>query len=301
MIRKINEDYLDDNQEILKRIDESIIRSMRTDDMYIVEGISVDQFTKTVRLTDSSDGVDFSNQKYLKYRYRVNDQVLNVISIFKRTPYDDSYDDKDIDGNPFIYALKGAEGWRFDITDEEIVRYVRRFLEVCDSIDKRYDTIIVVPSHHDINRRFMKVIASRVKANDIIEDMFLKSTKGEALASLDVDGIENFCDEKYPRTSDYMKKHITDEIRRAFNRMTGKYFEAKKMPKEYLKFIKEPVTVNKGFSMDEAKELINNKSVLVLDDTLSTGASVSACVRVINQFEPKRLDVITLLSKKFKK
>ena len=54
----------------------------------------------------------------------------------------------------------------------------------------------------------------------------------------DVDGIEDFCDEKYPRTSDYMKKHITDEIRRAFNRMTGKYFEAKKMPKEYLKFIK---------------------------------------------------------------
>ena len=39
----------------------------------------------------------------------------------------------------------------------------------------------------------------------------------------------------------------------------------------------------------------------VLDDTLSTGASVSACVRVINKFEPKRLDVITLLSKKFKK
>ena len=290
MFKEVDENYLLVEQKFIERMDESIIRSMKTDNMYIVNGLIVNQIDNTIRLEDSLSTTNYC-------RYYIEHQRINVFSIFKRTVCDDT----NVKVNTFIYALKDYDGWRFDITDEEIVRYVRRFLEVCDSIDKRYDTIIVVPSHHDINRRFMKVIASRVKANDIIEDMFLKSTKGEALASLDVDGIENFCDEKYPRTSDYMKKHITDEIRRAFNRMTGKYFEAKKMPKEYLKFIKEPVTVNKGFSMDEAKELINNKSVLVLDDTLSTGASVSACVRVINQFEPKRLDVITLLSKKFKK
>ena len=297
----INETILGEDYQLEKAINESIIRSLNVEDMYLVEGISVDQFKKTVRLTDTPDGVDFSNKKYIHYRYRLDNRPVDVISIFKRTPYTNSYDKTDIDGNPFIYALKGTDGWSFDITDEEITHYVRRFLEICNSIDKRYDTIIIVPSSHDINRRFMKVIASRVKASDTIEDMFLKSTKSNALASLDVKAIEKYCEEKYPRTTDYMFNSITNEIKRAFNRMTGKYFEAKKMPKEYLKFIKEPVTVNNGFSVNAATQLINGKSVLVLDDTLSTGATISACVRVINQYEPKRLDVITLLSKKFKK
>ena len=290
---RINEDFLD-------AVEQQSVQMMNDKNMYLVEGLIVDRFKQTVKLTDETeDGVDFSNEKYIQYRYRIDGQLVNVMSIFKRTPYNDEYED--IDGNPFIYALKGINGWSFDITDEEIVHYVRRFLEVCNTIDKEYDVIVVVPSSHDINKRFMRVVASRVNASETVDDMFRKCTKGEALESLDTEAIEKFCDENYPRTSDYMFDTITNEIKAAFHRMEGKYFEAKKMPKKYLQFIKEPITYRKGYSMEKASELIFGKSVLVLDDTISSGASISACVRAINSFSPKKLDVITLLSKKFNK
>ena len=125
-------------------------------DNYIVEGLNIDPISKTVSLTDSNDkGVDFSlinNPVYDTYK------GYNVISIFKRTELYD-IDNRQRDGNPFIYALKNKNGWKFNITDEEIYKYIRRFLEVCKKIDSKYDTIIITPSSSDINEKFMKVIS----------------------------------------------------------------------------------------------------------------------------------------------
>lgn len=289
-----------------KILDEELLHNFKADsnnekDMFLLEGLVVDEYKKTVRLTDETDdGIDFSNKRYIHYKYRLDDNLVNVISIFKRTALEGEL--RDIDGNPFIYALKEKDGWKFDITDEQIIHYIRRFLEICNTIDKKYDTIVVVPSSHDINARFMKVIAERVEAKDCIADMFMKSTKQSALESIELDEIWEYCEDKYPANSvQYNADRIVREIKRAFQKMDGKYFEAKKVPKEYIRFIKEIVSYREGFSVKDAYDKLAGKSVLVLDDTISTGASISACVRTINTFGPKKLDVITLLSKKFKK
>ena len=51
--------------------------------MFLVEGLIIDERHKKVRLTDEQNkGVDFSNDKYLNYRYRFDNKVFNVISIF---------------------------------------------------------------------------------------------------------------------------------------------------------------------------------------------------------------------------
>lgn len=280
--------------------------SNREKEKFLVEGLIVDERRKKVRLADENDdGVDFSNEKYLEYKYRFDNTIIDVISIFRRTWLKGRYDE--LDGNPFIYALKNQENnhndWQFDITDAEIHKYIRRFLEVCDSIDKEYDTIIMVPSSHDINRRFMDVIFNRVKATDKIEDMFYKTLKTDAYDSRDLEAIEKYCEKKcnydYRRAA-RLEETVLEEIDSSFDNMPGKYFKAAKMNKAYIRFIKRIVTPNKKYTVEKASEVIREKRVLVLDDTLSTGSTISACVQNIQRYGPAKLQVITLLSNDLK-
>ena len=84
-------------------------------DNYIVEGLNININDKTVSLTDThNNGVDFSlvnNPVYSKHK------EYDVISIFKRTQLSDT-NNVQRDGNPFIYALKNKNGWKFKMTDE---------------------------------------------------------------------------------------------------------------------------------------------------------------------------------------
>lgn len=95
---------------------------------FIIEGISINDKSKTVSLTDKhSSGVDFNLVNSPIY-YNVDG--IDVISIFKRTKL--NVNNVERDGNPFIYALKEKYGWTFDISDKEIIKYIRRFLSVCN-------------------------------------------------------------------------------------------------------------------------------------------------------------------------
>lgn len=75
-------------------------------------------------------------------------------------------------------------------------------------------------------------------------------------------------------------------------------FEAKKFPKEYLKYVNNVVDMNNEYSYQDSIRLFKGKRVLVLDDVFSTGKTISDCVRCIESFGPAKVDVITLLSRK---
>ena len=253
-------------------------------DNYIIEGLNIDPNEKIVSLTDNHNkGLDLSlinNPVYSTYK------GYNVISIFKRTKL---YDINDVqrDGNPFIYALKNKNGWKFKITDKEIHKYIKRFLEICKKIKSSYDTIIITPSSSDINEKFMKVISNQVNCKDIINEYFVKLFKEEIIDDdlIDKDQIQN------DYGNDYTK--VLAEINRSFRRMKGESFEAKYIKKEYLKYIKY-ISTN---SNDNIRDKIDNKDILLLDDTISSGETLSQCIEgIISNFNPKSITIITLLS-----
>jgi len=257
------------------------------------EGIIPNYIDKTVKLTmDNDDGIDFSENKYIKYRdYKSG---LTVFSIFRRTPLPDPYFDKDMDGNPFIYALKDINGWTFDITDVEAKQYIRKFLSICQSIEQKYDVIVMAPSNNGLNRRFMSIIYKIVNAKIKIEDYFFKLKTSDVLMNLDSDLLKKDFPDSYKR------ENIQKEIKKSLMSM-GNDFESKKFPKEYLKYIKSVVDMNNQYDYQDSFDLFNSKNVLVLDDVFSSGKTVSDCVKMIREFEPSKIDVITLLSKKMKK
>ena len=252
------------------------------------EGIMPNYNKKTVKLTmDNNEGVDFSEDNYIKYRAN----GLTVYSIFWRTPLPDfKIGENDDDGNPFIGTLKGIDGWRFNVTDMEIVQYIKRFLSICRTIDQHYDVVVMAPSKSDVNNRFMKVIYGIVGATVKIEDYFLKVRTSEILYNLDTEMIVH----DYPTES--AQEYMEREMRRSLGRM-GTYFEAKIFPQEYLKYIKSAVDVDNKYSVADSNNLFKGKRVLVLDDVFSSGKTVSDCVNCIWDYSPTKVDVITLLSR----
>ncbi|MBO5673187.1 MAG: phosphoribosyltransferase [Paludibacteraceae bacterium] len=255
--------------------------------LYIVEGININTNEKTVSLTDDHDkGVDFSlvnNPVYDKYK------GYDVISIFKRSKLVDNTNTQR-DGNPFIYALKGKKRWKFNITNEEIFKYIKRFLEICKKINNTYDTIVITPSSTNINERFMKVISNQVKAENVIKEFFVKIKKEEII---DDDLID-----KEQITKDYPDNYneVITQIYRSFRRMEGADFEAKHMDKEYLKYVKY-IGINNDNNDVNIRPMIDGKDILILDDTISSGTTVSQCIEgIISNFTPKSITIVTLLS-----
>ena len=229
--------------------------------LYIVEGININ-----------------SNDKYKDF---------DVISIFKRSKLvDDTNTERD--GNPFIYALKEKKGWTFDITNDEIFRYIKRFLEICKKINNTkyqfnlyetpllnkisgnntYDTIVITPSSTNINERFMKVISKQVQAENIVREFLVKIKKEEIID-------DNLID-KEQITKDYPNNYneVITKISRSFRRMEGADFEAKHLDKKYLKYVKY-IGVNNDLNI---RPMIDGKDILVLDDTISSGTTVSQCI-----------------------
>ena len=253
--------------------------------LYIVEGININSNDKTISLTDEHDkGVDFSlvnNPVYDKYK------DFDVISIFKRSKLvDDTNTERD--GNPFIYALKEKKGWTFDITNDEIFRYIKRFLEICKKINNTYDTIVITPSSTNINERFMKVISKQVQAENIVREFLVKIKKEEIID-------DNLID-KEQITKDYPNNYneVITKISRSFRRMEGADFEAKHLDKKYLKYVKY-IGVNNDLNI---RPMIDGKDILVLDDTISSGTTVSQCIDgITSNFTPKSITIVTLLSK----
>ena len=270
-------------QEMLK---ESFKKSYTNDfDNYIVEGLNINVDNKMVSLTDNhNSGVDFSlvnNPVYDKHN------GYDVISIFKRTLLTDINNTRR-DGNPFIYALKNKNGWKFNITSEEINKYIRRFLNVCKKINNKYDTIIITPSASDLNEKFMKAISRQVNANNIINEYFVKLSKEEIIYDdlIDIERIRRDYGNSFNK--------VMSEIHRSFRRMKGETFEVKYVKKEYLKYIKYIETI----SDDDIRKYIDDKDILLLDDTISSGETVSQCINgILYNFIPKSITIITLLSK----
>lgn len=277
MLTKFNEYILNSILENRRnRFSKSNI--LDTDD-FIVEGIEIDLNTKKVKLNDSNKGVDFEGPIYWK------ENGMDIISIFKRTKLNESGYNRD--GNPFIYALKNKYDWKFDVSYQDIRKYLNKFISNCEKLQKKYDTIIMIPSKSELNERFMNYLYDILNATYKITDIFRKM-------DLDHDELEQFINYEKIKEDFINPNDIVDELENILYSFNGKEFEAKKVPKKLLKYFNF-LTKNEKVSYVES---ITDKNVLILDDIYSSGNTISQAVNAIKQnYEPKSITVVTLLSK----
>lgn len=277
---------------------------------FIVEGIDVDVRNKIVKLNPNhNNGVDFSlKNNPIEYELNLHNNKILVTSMLKRTLLGINRDGKvsdewsknskykDIDGNSFIYALKKINGWKLEISEEALESYTKHFLKLCKKLYRKYDTIIIVPSKYDINEKFANIICKYVGTNRIIKDYFRKRDKHTMLNQLDTDKLERELCYIGNAYNYKLFDSIMDEIKEAiYDKMESDYFEVKYI-KKYIKYFGSYITQNNELIGDVYND-IEDKNVLILDDTISSGETISYCVdALLTTFNPKNIEVVTLLS-----
>lgn len=234
----------------------------------IVEGIDVDMINKVVKFNDSHENhVDTSLG---------NNPTTSgkATAVFKRK--------KDInrelpDGNPLLYAMKGMKGW--SISTEDVNKIWYRIDQILDKINNEYDIVLIPGSNSSLVNTFSDHVASKFKNIEILHNCFLKRTVDEVIE--DINWVDFTSEER-------------DEVTDGFKKMKGNYFEAKYFPKHLAyKFEGSIFRTNPEIS---GSKLVN-KRILVLDDVVSSGLSLSSCAKTIQEeYFPKSITNIVLFS-----
>lgn len=254
---------------------------------YLFEGIDIDIENRTVSYNSSHEN-NIQTSRLLNPTYSEINGV-KVISIFKRKETDFS----DLDGNPLVYALKNMKGWKFKNPQFDILGLLKDFIRISEKIDYNYDCIITIPSNNELNKMFLhrlnKIIKSPIQitnylhkldASDVYEDYF-------DWKKMSVD-----YGDKYPKA----KQKVIEDFNRMIEQNEG-YFSYKFLRgKNIRSYVTKSMYALPELTIEYAK-YINGKNILILDDTISGGNSISgACKEIMEIFEPKSITVITLFS-----
>ncbi len=267
---------------------ERFIASTLKENLYIIEGIDIDKLNKTVSFNNEHENnVDTSiliNPTYSKI------DEYDVISIFKRKKSHQFA----LDGNPLIYALKGIKNWKFKNNKQDITNLLKQFIRICEKIQPSYNTIITVPSSNELNTNFLYRLNKIIKAENTITDYFHKLTAEEVYEDY-IDWKQLYID--YSNNKENVEKDINmwfeDMVEYNNGWFSFKYIKDIKLRKYITKTM-----YSKDDTYIEYKDIINDKDILILDDTIGSGTTVSeTCKQIIEVFSPKSITIITLFSK----
>ena len=193
-----------------------------------------------------------------------------------------------------IYALKGIKGWKFLNPKEDIINLLKQFIRIAEKIEEKYDTIITVPSSNELNTKFLYRLNKIIKAEYKISDYFGKMYSEDVLFDyinweqmrLDLGG--GFDKAKKELEQCFFKMEIENNGIFSF-----KYIKDVGLRK----YIQNSMNadIEKTF---EIAPFVDGKNILILDDTISSGASISeACKLIVDTFTPNSVTVVTLFSK----
>lgn len=257
------------------------------ENIHLIEGIDVDYINKAVSFNDEyKENVDTSTIINPTFN-KIND--MDVISIFKRNKTEKFT----LDGNPLIYALKGIKDWKIN-DKREIINLLKKFIRISKKIREKYDTIITIPSNNELNVNFLHKLNKIIKSKYQITDFLDKLTIDEVYENyIDWNSMNNDFGDEFIMNQRKMNKFFTN-----MEKDNNHYFSYK-----YIKDNSFRKYITKTNDVDNEKIIqyslcINDKDILILDDTLGSGTSISEATKAINDtFDPKSITVITLFSK----
>ena len=191
-------------------------------------------------------------------------------------------------GNPMIDAMKGKEGYYYG--NSEVKREVyRRIALVMQAIPEAFDTVIKTASTNFLNDDLFILAQENIRANAFYDGIFSKLTFGEVY-------------ERFKQTGWYKKAHmdkksndLKEYLDGIFIKNFNKIFKYRKLGSDEGRLIMPlPINVNPDKVRDED---INGKSILILDDTATTGKTLSDSANALMEtYAPDKITFLTIFS-----
>ena len=161
------------------------------------------------------------------------------------------------------------------------------------------DTIIVLPSTNPLNMKFAEMIVKNSPESELICDVLMKIT------------VDRLLEYVYEPDSEF-RKYYKDEFKNKYMELDN-YIQSNvrvnRLNSDTIPFKRHWIAdqtmrnvIDRSMMLNDVSyaDLINNKTVLLVDDIISHGNSIRESIRVLKeQYEPKKIDVLTLLSKRY--
>ncbi len=274
------------------------------DSKRICDGLDIDDINFVVSFNPNHQNNVNTNDLYNPKPFYSTMNGCKVVSVFERKMSSDGSD-----GNPLIYALKNYDKteeelkktksstskWRFANPEYDILALLRRFVAVTKEFNEPFDTIIYIPSSSKLNK-YLATCIKRIKGGDLIKGFFMKHKASYVQDYLlDEDSLlENF--------SERERNEIKEKIRIAFHDMrknnndkfSYKFFEDSRICKYMPVSMEVP---NDVAISNEITGKINNKRILIVDDTITTQKTLSdSSIALLETFTPKEIIFFTLFT-----
>lgn len=234
----------------------------------VVEGIDLDPVYGDVSLNPNHQNYVDTNDAWNPQPYYSTINGYKVISLFKNK----------YDHNPLIWALKNKK-WRFKNPRYDIMFLLRRLVAVTRELHEQFDVIITTPSASSLNNELLSKIERLVPHSKSFKNFFTKYSAKEV----------------YDKLPNVYKKELGvyfQEMQRA----NGDVFSYKYIPAALRNKIGETIRVSGNGGIDLANE-INGKKILILDDTVTTGKTISDSAKALmNMFTPASITFFTIMT-----
>lgn len=282
-------------KEVVKRVVKEVVANQYRP---LCEGIDYNTYNNTVKFTDEhEDNVDTSIEANPSRDERIVNGV-KVWSIFrrKRSPFNDV---EKLDGNPLLYALKNIDGWRFvskanrDAFNKRMEAVVDKFLSLYQA-----EITVIVPSGSEVNEMLAGMIKSKAPQSVVLGDVMRKLSCDEVWGELSQLGSpfrRQFA--KTPAQWRQTTIEMTDALAK-MRKLRNGYFTYHLTPNKY----RDAITVTLAKDDTTCARYVPefyNKNILIIDDSISRGATIKNACDIIKDFSPNSITVLTLFSKKY--
>lgn len=190
-----------------------------------------------------------------------SDFGFDVVSVFRRVKSRSEISD----GNPLIYALKSTKGYSIDRAN--ILAFAPEFRAVIMSVARNIsvDLVVPVPSSSNISTRFAKRVACHVKAP--VETGWLTKKYNRDVCQ-DLDALMRSGELSHQR------RREVQSIRASLGRSLFSVFSMKSLDASVRHYF-DPFKLARGAALPA------NGVILLVDDLLSTGASLASAKRIL--------------------
>lgn len=271
------------------------LSEMMIDNVFVTEGIDIDYDNNIVSYNPTHENdVDTSLVNNPTFNNDFGEDV-KIYSIFKRKSNTEE------DGNPLFYAIKNENNWKFR-TNRDKNAIFSQIEKITDKFAKMYElgVTVLIPSGGNVNCMLADLLKSKSRKTMVIDDAILKISTGDLwyIITNDVD-----C----PFRQYYRKKNKTEDAYKKLRLYTNKMDKEREgdFTRHYVLDSKMRDLLDTTFKLSKeaivkyAKD-INDKDILIVDDSISRGQSVKEAINIIkSSYSPKSITVLTLFSKKY--
>lgn len=261
------------------------LREISTDPISVLEDIHVDKNHLSIAFSRHKDA---SSTDHISTYFRRNPYKFSpngMETVYSILNYIHSEETTHI-----LTSLKGKGPYSYD--DRQITHLLNGIVGACKKlmIDLDPEVILYPKSSSPLLKRFVELLHKAYPKVKIADEAFVKSI----IKAGDEDALINTKHPDWQKFSDNHPEAVT-ELKKSIKRIIKDgTLDLKHFYKRHAKFLKNFIEMkNASNTLDQVIE----KRILVIDDVLSSGATMHEMFRQLREFEPESISGLTIFKR----